>query len=103
MDRKPFLEFQEKMPELVNVKGHLKFDRVYFQYNKEHFKIEDISFELVSGETLVIVGSTGAGKSTIAKLLLRFYNVDAGAILIDNANINEVKHSSLLNQIALVP
>ena len=103
MDRKPFLEFQEKMPELVNVKGHLKFDRVYFQYNKEHFKIEDISFELVPGETLVIVGSTGAGKSTIAKLLLRFYNVDAGAILIDNANINEVKHSSLLNQIALVP
>lgn len=103
IDQKPYFKVHKKTRELPQGKGRLEFDSVDFQYNKDHPGIKDISFNLPPGETLVIVGSTGAGKSTIGKLLLQFYEVDAGTIRIDGVNIAEVSNSSLLKQISVVP
>jgi len=82
--------------------GNVTFKDVYFSYIEEEEVIKGISFEVKSGETVAIVGATGAGKSTIINLLNRFYNIDKGEILIDNINISTYKLHDLRNQIAVV-
>jgi ABC-type multidrug transport system fused ATPase/permease subunit len=83
-------------------KGHIKFDNVHFSYVTDEEVLKGISFEVQAGETVAIVGATGAGKSTIINLLNRFYEIDEGAIYIDGINIKEVTLRSLRTQIAVV-
>jgi ABC-type multidrug transport system fused ATPase/permease subunit len=82
--------------------GTIKFEDVRFSYIKEEEVLKGISFDVKSGETIAIVGSTGAGKSTIINLLNRFYEIDSGAIYIDNQNIDTFTLESLRKQIAVV-
>ncbi|MFN7094867.1 MAG: ABC transporter ATP-binding protein, partial [Burkholderiales bacterium] len=82
--------------------GHIKFDKVSFGYTGRKNMFQHLSFEVNPGQTIAFVGSTGSGKSTLVKLLLRFYEVKSGQILIDNLDINQLKLASLRSNISLV-
>ena len=84
------------------VKGHLKFDRIYFSYIDEEPVLNNINFEVQAGQTLALVGATGSGKSSIINLILRFYNVDSGTILLDGKDIMQYNIQSLRSHVALV-
>jgi len=86
----------------AHFKGDIEFKDVHFSYVAEEKVLKGISFNVKSGDTVAIVGATGAGKSTIINLLNRFYKIDSGDILIDNVNIKDVTLNSLRRQIAVV-
>ncbi len=88
--------------EKESMKGDIKFSDVRFGYIEEEEVLHGISFEVKAGETIAIVGSTGAGKSTIINLLNRFYEINSGTILIDDINIQEYSLESLRSHIAVV-
>ena len=79
------------------------FDRVSFAYDPRRTVLRDVSFTVPAGHTVAIVGHSGAGKSTISRLLYRFYDVTEGAITIDGQNISEVTQESLRASIGIVP
>ena len=84
------------------IQGKIKYENVNFSYNKREKIIEDLSLEINPGSKNAIVGATGSGKSTIIKLLNRFYELDSGSIYIDNINISDYSISSLRRNIAFV-
>lgn len=83
-------------------KGDITFKDVHFSYVEDEEVLKGISFNVKAGDTVAIVGATGAGKSTIINLLNRFYSINSGDILIDKANIKDVTLNSLRQQIAVV-
>ncbi|ETX08445.1 ABC transporter ATP-binding protein [Candidatus Entotheonella palauensis] len=87
---------------LKHVRGDITFDHVIFEYNPSVKVLTGISLHANSQETLAIVGVTGSGKTTLVKLLLRFYDVNAGAIRLDGVNIRELSIQDLRNAIGLV-
>lgn len=88
--------------EAKDLTGKISFENVRFSYIKDEPVLKGISFDVKQGETVAVVGATGAGKSTIINLLNRFYNIDSGVIKIDNKNINEFHLQSLRDQIGVV-
>ena len=88
--------------EAKNIKGEISFQNVVFSYKEGETVINDISFDVNAGETIAIVGATGAGKSTIINLLSRFYDIDEGIISVDGKNIKSYEIPSLRNSIAVV-
>lgn len=88
--------------ELDKIKGNIEFKHVRFGYNKDKIIIKDFNAKVSAGQKIAIVGPTGAGKTTMIKLLMRFYTVRDGAILIDGHNINEFKRSDLRNIFGMV-
>ena len=88
---------------LKNENSEIIFKNIYFGYNKKRTIIKNISFTIPRGKSLAIVGPTGAGKSTISKLLFRFYDPDSGEILINQKNIRQYKQDSLRQIIGVVP
>ncbi|MCK0188369.1 ABC transporter ATP-binding protein [Arenibacter sp. F20364] len=86
----------------AGVKGDIDFKNVHFGYLENEEVLHGISFKVKAGETIAIVGATGAGKSTIINLLNRFYEINSGAILIDGVNIKDYKLQSLRSKIAVV-
>ncbi|QAA80311.1 ABC transporter ATP-binding protein [Aequorivita sp. H23M31] len=86
----------------TNTNGKIEFRDVHFGYNPEEEVIKGISFTANPGETIAIVGATGAGKTTIINLLNRFYEIDGGEILIDDIPLKDYKLASIRNQIAVV-
>lgn len=88
--------------EAKNFKGDIAFKNVHFSYIKGEEVLKGISFDVNAGETVAIVGATGAGKSTIINLVNRFYEINEGEICIDNQNILQYTLASLRNQIAVV-
>ena len=87
---------------LDNVKGGIRFENVRFSYIEGEEVLKGISLEAQPGKTIAIVGSTGAGKSTIINLLNRFYEIDSGTIAIDGVSIKDIKLSVLRDEIAVV-
>ncbi|MCE7986048.1 MAG: ABC transporter ATP-binding protein [Caldilinea sp. CFX5] len=85
--------------------GRIVFEKVNFHYNgnRNEAVLEDINLVAEPGQTVAILGATGAGKSTLVNLVPRFYDVTAGRILIDDIDIRQVKQASLLSQISIVP
>jgi ATP-binding cassette, subfamily B, multidrug efflux pump len=83
-------------------KGNIRFENVRFSYIENEEVLKGINLNVNAGETIAIVGATGAGKSTIINLLNRFYEINSGAIYIDNENINDFEMESLRRQIAIV-
>lgn len=88
--------------ELKDVQGEVVFDHVSFAYEENQSLIEDFNFTAKPGETVAIVGRTGAGKSTLVNLLMRFYDVDKGRVLIDGTDIREYSRDSLRQQFGMV-
>ena len=85
-------------------KGTVRFDNVGFRYQgAEVNALEGISFTALPGQTTAIIGSTGSGKSTVANLMLRFYDVTEGAVTIDGADVRQVKQADLREKIGYVP
>jgi ABC-type transport system involved in Fe-S cluster assembly fused permease/ATPase subunit len=81
----------------------IRFENVSFDYDERRTIIENISFEVPNGKKVALVGPTGAGKSTISRLLFRFYDPKQGAIFINNENIKDISQSSLRKMIGVVP
>jgi len=90
---------QPKRPEW---RGHVTFEHVWFAYDGENHVLRDVSFDVRPGERVGIVGATGAGKSTIINLLLRYYDVGRGRILIDGVDIRDVDLAELRSRFSLV-
>ena len=84
------------------VKGNVEFKNVEFGYNEDKTIINDFSFKVKEGSKIAIVGKTGAGKTTIVKLLMRFYDVNKGSILIDNHDIKDFKRKDLRSLFGMV-
>ena len=83
-------------------RGHIVFEHVWFAYNGDDYVLRDVSFEVVPGQRVGIVGATGAGKSTIINLLLRFYDVSKGRILVDGVDVRELPFEDLRRLFGLV-
>jgi ATP-binding cassette subfamily B protein len=96
-----FLEEEEEVPDvkdpvqLDEVRGHVEFRNVRFGYEPDEVVIKDFSADIKPGQKVALVGPTGAGKTTMVKLLMRFYDVDAGAILVDGHNLKEYRREDL--------
>lgn len=103
-----FLEKPEETPEtdspasLARVEGHVEFRDVHFGYEADQPVIKGFSSEIKPGQKIAIVGPTGAGKTTIVKLLMRFYDVDSGAILIDGHDVRQVTRADLRAMFGMV-
>ena len=87
---------------LDEVKGNVEFSHVKFGYNKDKLIIKDFSVQINSGQKVAIVGPTGAGKTTLVNLLMRFYDIDDGDILIDDVNIKEMPRDYVHNLFGMV-
>ncbi len=87
---------------LSEINGAIKFDNVSFGYEKGELILHDINFDISAGETVAIVGSTGAGKSTLINLLIRFYDPQQGSILLDKANIRNFPVNDLRKVIGVI-
>ena len=85
------------------IKGNIKFSNVQFSYDKKRPILSDLNLDIVGGQKIAIVGSSGSGKSTIGRLLFRFYDVSGGFISIDGQDVRNVTQSSLHNVIGVVP
>jgi ATP-binding cassette, subfamily B, multidrug efflux pump len=83
-------------------RGHIVFDHVWFAYNGTDYVLKDVSFEVRPGERVGVVGATGAGKSTLINLLLRFYDVTRGRILVDGVDVREMPLDALRRLFSLV-
>lgn len=88
--------------EIQNISGNVKFDHVKFGYVPEKIIIHDFSADISQGQKIAIVGPTGAGKTTMVKLLMRFYDVNSGAILIDGHNIKDFTRNDLRSMFGMV-
>ena len=103
-----FLNEEEEIPEtsdpilIETVEGKVEFQHVRFGYDPDEVIIKDFSFIAKPGQKTAIVGPTGAGKTTLVKLLMRFYDVDSGAILIDGHNIKDFTRQDLRKMFAMV-
>jgi ATP-binding cassette subfamily B protein len=89
-------------PSPVPVRGHVEFRNVSFSYTPAQPLIEDLSLVAQPGETVAIVGHTGAGKTTVVNLIMRFYEIDSGSISIDGRDISTVSRAELRSQIGMV-
>ncbi|EEU35384.1 uncharacterized protein NECHADRAFT_94174 [Fusarium vanettenii 77-13-4] len=103
MRTQPSVENQKGARPLKFVAGEVEFDKVCFSYDKQKGIINDVSFHVPAGQTVAFVGATGAGKSTLIKLLDRFYDVGEGSIRIDGQDIRDVDLFSLRDRIGVVP
>ena len=94
---------KENALELKDVKGHIQFKDVSFSYNNgEKLVLKNVNIDIKPGETVALVGPSGAGKTTLCHLIPRFYDIDSGAILIDGIDIRDVKLESLRKNIGIV-
>ncbi len=88
---------------LVVSEGEIRFDNVVFAYDPERTILKGISFRVPAGKTVAVVGPTGAGKSTISRILYRFYDIQSGSVTIDGQDIRDVTQASLRKAIGIVP
>lgn len=89
--------------EVESAKGDIKFNNVTFRYGSRKPVLKDISFTIPSGKKVALIGASGSGKSTIAKLILKYYEPEAGEITLDGTDIKEYKNDSLRKAISYVP
>ena len=102
LDQVPDITDASDAVELPRIRGDIRFDHVNFHYSPNRPILKDVSFEIKQGDHVGIVGHTGSGKSTVANLITRMYDVVSGAVEIDGYNVKQIKMSSLRRGIATV-
>ena len=102
IDKKATIVSKPDAPLMPAIKGKVDFDKVSFGYSQDVEVLKDVSFSVKEGETIALVGPTGAGKSTIVNLVSRFYDINSGAILIDGHDIRDVELNSLRTQMGIM-
>lgn len=102
IDEEPEKADSKDAENITGCEGNVKFENVSFAYDKKVPLIEDFSVDIKKGSTIAIVGPTGAGKTTMVNLLMRFYDLDKGKIIIDGKEINHLTRDSLRNQFGMV-
>ncbi|WP_314209003.1 ABC transporter ATP-binding protein [Vagococcus salmoninarum] len=102
LDEEEELVNDQDTPVPATVEGHVKFEHVAFSYDERKPLIKDLSFEVKPGQTVAIVGPTGAGKTTLINLLMRFYDVDSGAIKIDGIDMKRMNRSEVRSLFGMV-
>ena len=103
LDEEPDIADAPGAIELPTVRGEIRFEDVTFSYGGEAPALDHVSLVVPPGQTLALVGATGAGKSTLAKLVARFYDPDSGRVLIDGHDLRDVSERSLRSQLGIVP
>ena len=103
LEQPPEVQDKPGAPPLHVAGGRIEFRDVHFAYDPERAILKGVDLTVEPGQTLAIVGPSGSGKSTIGRLLFRFYDVSAGAVLIDGQDIRDVSQNSLHNAIGVVP
>jgi ATP-binding cassette subfamily B multidrug efflux pump len=102
LDAQPDVTDKPDAIEMPQIQGHVELRDVWMSYNEGEPVLQGVSLEAQPGQTIALVGATGAGKTTIINLLPRFYDVDAGAVIIDGHDVRDVQRHSLRRQIGLV-
>ncbi len=102
LDTKPDIADREDVIEMPPIKGEVKFEHVSFAYDGDTKVLNDVSFTVKPGETIALVGPTGAGKTTIVNLISRFYDVQEGNVYIDGYNVKDVSIESLRKQMGIM-
>jgi ABC-type multidrug transport system fused ATPase/permease subunit len=103
LDEEPELVDAPTASELPSVRGELRFDDVSFRYGDGEWALRDIDLVIPPGQTVALVGETGAGKSTFAKLVARFYDPTEGRVVVDGHDLRDVTMHSLRSQLGIVP
>jgi ATP-binding cassette subfamily B protein len=104
LDEEPDLGDAPDALELTRLRGEIRFEDVSFSYDEgESFALRDVDLTVPPGQTVALVGATGAGKSTFAKLVARFYDPTSGRVLVDGHDLRSVTESSLRSQLGVVP
>ena len=102
MDEPVKVKDKENAVEMNSIKGNVKFDKVCFSYDESAEILHDLSFDIKAGESVALVGPTGAGKTTIVNLISRFYDTTGGRVLIDGQDISQVTLKSLRSQMGIM-
>jgi ABC-type multidrug transport system fused ATPase/permease subunit len=103
LDERPDIADADDAIELPRVRGEISFEDVTFSYGGDARALDHVTLMVPPGQTLALVGATGAGKSTLAKLVARFYDPDEGRVLIDGHDLRDVTERSLRSQLGIVP
>jgi ABC-type multidrug transport system fused ATPase/permease subunit len=103
LDEEPDLGDKPDAFELQRLRGEIEFDEVSFSYDGETPALCEVDLRVPPGQTVALVGATGAGKSTLAKLVARFYDPDHGRVLVDGHDLRDVTEASLRSQLGIVP
>jgi ABC-type multidrug transport system fused ATPase/permease subunit len=110
LETEPEMRDRDDARELATLRGEIELDRVWFSYEQaadgnapSQWALEDVSITVPAGQTLALVGETGAGKSTLAKLVARFYDPQRGAVRVDGNDLRDVTQRSLRRQLGVVP
>jgi ATP-binding cassette subfamily B protein len=103
LDEEPDLHDKPDALELPRLRGEIEFDEVSFSYDGETPALCEVDLRVPPGQTVALVGATGAGKSTLAKLVARFYDPDHGRVLVDGHDLRDVTEASLRSQLGIVP
>jgi ATP-binding cassette subfamily B protein len=110
LETEPDMRDRDDARELATLRGEIELDRVWFSYEQaddgnvpSQWALEDVSITVPAGQTLALVGETGAGKSTLAKLVARFYDPQRGAVRVDGKDLRDVTQRSLRRQLGVVP
>ena len=103
MDRKPEIEDKPDAKPIASGAGRVEFSNVDFHYEADRPILKDVNFTIEPGQTVAIVGPTGAGKSTLSRILFRFYDISSGQVLVDGEDIQAVTQDSLRRILGIVP
>jgi ABC-type multidrug transport system fused ATPase/permease subunit len=102
LDQEEEIPDKQDSPVIEPPQGRVTFEQVSFRYKEDEPLIEDLNLEVLPGETIAIVGPTGAGKTTLVNLLMRFYEIDRGKICIDGVDIREIRRDDLRKMFGMV-
>lgn len=103
LDIQPEVQDAPHATDIHDVKGAVKFENVAFRYDADRPILNNISFEMKPGQTVAVVGPTGAGKSTLSRILFRFYNIEGGTVSVDGRSLSDITQDSLRKSIGIVP